>query len=114
MFPPAGSLSAQSIDMQFATNVLGHFHLSNLLVPLLSKSTRKADGFPRVVNTSSSGHWLLASSGGVVFDSLKVPEGKDNTLDIYRLYGQSKLVRPARVETASCGSSPTDNGPSRR
>jgi retinol dehydrogenase-12 len=93
MFPPAGSLSAQSIDQQWATNVLGHFHLTNLLVPLLARSSRTEAGFPRVVNTSSSGHWLLSSSGGINFDSLKVPEGETNPLDTYRLYGQSKLVR---------------------
>lgn len=102
MFPPAGSLSAQGVDLQFATNVLGHFFLTNLLVPLLDKSAFKADGFPRVVNTSSSGHWLLASKGGILFDTLKVGEGEPNPLDVYRLYGQSKLVRPAPRSHALC------------
>lgn len=92
MFPPPGTFSAQDIDLQWATNVLGHFHLTNLLVPLLEKSSHKAEGFPRVVNTSSSGHWLLTTGDGIQFETLK-PQGGKQLLDNYRLYGQSKLVR---------------------
>lgn len=92
MFPPPGSLSAQAIDLQFATNSLGHHFLATLLVPLLRRSPHPEAGFPRVVTTSSSGHWLLASPEGIVWDSLKVPEGEVNPLDTYRLYGQSKLA----------------------
>ncbi|KAF5371110.1 hypothetical protein D9758_004259 [Tetrapyrgos nigripes] len=50
-------LTAQGYDLQFGTNVLGHFYLTKLLLPtLISTATKSADGKARVVNTSSSGH----------------------------------------------------------
>ncbi|MEM9564549.1 MAG: SDR family NAD(P)-dependent oxidoreductase [Actinomycetota bacterium] len=43
--------SAEGFELQFATNHLGHFLLTNLLLPALD-----AAGSARVVNTTSAGH----------------------------------------------------------
>ncbi|KAH6912195.1 hypothetical protein BKA70DRAFT_1266946 [Coprinopsis sp. MPI-PUGE-AT-0042] len=54
MNPPVKDVTAQGYDLQFGTNVLGHFYLTKLLVPTLL-STAKATGTKtRVVHTSSS------------------------------------------------------------
>ncbi|KAF8895388.1 NAD(P)-binding protein [Infundibulicybe gibba] len=46
-------------DRQIYTNVLGHFYFTKLLLPLLIASAKNTpDGKVRVVNTSSSGHYL--------------------------------------------------------
>ncbi|KAH6912196.1 hypothetical protein BKA70DRAFT_1266949 [Coprinopsis sp. MPI-PUGE-AT-0042] len=51
--PPIGDVTAQGYDLQFGTNVLGHFYLTKLLLPVLL-STAKATGIKsRVVHTSS-------------------------------------------------------------
>lgn len=57
-------LSADGYEMQFATNHLGHFLLTQLLLPLLDKSP---DG--RVVTVSSSAH-RGAPAEGIHFDAL--------------------------------------------
>lgn len=51
------SRSVDGYEMTFASNHLGHFLLTNLLMPALRKSAE-----PRVVNVSSLGH-MLAPEG---------------------------------------------------
>jgi NAD(P)-dependent dehydrogenase (short-subunit alcohol dehydrogenase family) len=48
---PERRLSAEGFEMQFATNVLGHFLLTRLLLPLLFRAPA-----PRVVTVSSYAH----------------------------------------------------------
>jgi len=57
MAPPIDQLTADGYDLQFGTNVLGHFYFTTLLLPTLlaaAKSSPELGG--RVVNTSSVGH----------------------------------------------------------
>jgi WW domain-containing oxidoreductase len=70
------------IEMQFATNHLGHFLLLNLLLPLIGKS-----GPARVVVVSSSAH-AQAPKMGIDFDNLSGEAGYSG----WRAYGQSKLA----------------------
>lgn len=65
-------------EMQLATNHIGHFLLTNLLVPLLI-----ARGQARVVNLSSAGHQL----GDVDLDD---PFYDHRPYDKWEAYGQSK------------------------
>lgn len=45
------------IEMQFATNHLGHFLFTNLIMPRILRAAEKGEkGFPRIVNVSSRGH----------------------------------------------------------
>lgn len=92
MAAPIENLTKDSYDLQFGTNVLGHFHLTSLLLPALLKSPA-----PRVINVSSIGH-RYPQSGGIKFETLKGPK-KGTWIPIlafserYAYYGQSKLVR---------------------
>lgn len=67
-------------ELQFATNHLGHFLLTGLLLPAL-----KAAAPARVVNLSSAGHWFSP----VVFDDIHF-EHRD--YDKMLAYGQSKTA----------------------
>lgn len=67
-------------EMQFGTNHLGHFLLTNQLVPLLEKGTE-----PRIVNLSSRGHHI----DGVHFDD---PNFERRAYDPWLAYGQSKTA----------------------
>ncbi|MCJ1309797.1 hypothetical protein MMC25_003458 [Agyrium rufum] len=52
-------LDSRGIEMQFATNHLGIFHLTSLLLPLLRKAAETSRaGAVRVVNVSSAGHFF--------------------------------------------------------
>ncbi|KIJ18178.1 hypothetical protein PAXINDRAFT_9260 [Paxillus involutus ATCC 200175] len=86
MGPPIEMLTDDGYDLQFGTNVLGHFYLTKLLLPtLISTAKSSSEGTVRVVNTSSNVHWL----SGLRFDTFK--DGpKRRAINPYRLYGQSK------------------------
>ena len=61
MIPPIDMATNDDYDLQFGTNVLGHFYFTRLVLPaLLSTAKSSSDGTARIVNTSSHGHW----SGG--------------------------------------------------
>jgi retinol dehydrogenase 12 len=62
---PTNSLSADGFERTFATNHLGHYLLTRLLLPLLEKS----DG-PRVINVSSKSHFR---AHGIDWDTLRKP-----------------------------------------
>lgn len=64
MMPPAGSTSAQGFELQVATNCLGHFLFSQLLVPVL-----KATEGSRVTWASSVVTELSPSPGGIVYEA---------------------------------------------
>lgn len=75
-------LSNDGIELQFAVNHLGHFLLTNLLLPQL-----KAAPNPRVVNVSSVAHF----HANINFDQLKGEEGKDQYNGL-EAYARSKLA----------------------
>ncbi|KAL4080167.1 hypothetical protein V8B97DRAFT_2054649 [Scleroderma yunnanense] len=86
MAPPIEQLTADGYDLQFGTNVLGHFYLTKLLLPtLLSAAESSPDGIARVVDSSSSGHWFGELDFGTIKDS-----SKRRTRNRAELYGQSK------------------------
>lgn len=84
MTPPAGSVNGAGLELQFATNVLGHYALTRLLLPTLLRTAKSnPDGTVRVVNVASSSI-MAAPRGGIMFDNLA------NGSQLL-LYGQSKL-----------------------
>ncbi|KAF5326839.1 hypothetical protein D9619_004230 [Psilocybe cf. subviscida] len=88
MTPPIDMLTAQGYDLQFGTNVLGHFYFTKLLVPVLLEGAKSTpDSKARVVNTSSSGSWFANS---VNFNTLKDTSARKKAGGHY-LYCQSKL-----------------------
>jgi retinol dehydrogenase 12 len=91
MAAPVERLTKDDYDLQFGTNVLGHFHLTALLLPALLAAPE-----PRVINVSSIGH-NYPQSDGIHFETLKGPK-KGTWFSLllgerYKYYGQSKLVR---------------------
>ncbi len=75
MFPPLGR-TADGFELQFGTNHLGHFALTNLLLPRIRG---------RVVTVSSNGH----RAGLIDFDDLNWERRRYRPA---RAYGQSKLA----------------------
>jgi len=75
------SKTKDGFEMQFGTNHLGHFALTNLLLGRLKESAPS-----RIVNVSSSAHQLFCK--GINFDDLQSEKGYSSTT----AYGQSKLA----------------------
>ncbi|KAJ7114654.1 NAD(P)-binding protein [Mycena crocata] len=98
MTTPPDMLTTQNYDLQFGTNVLGHFFFTELLIPAL-RASHAASGIPaRIVNISSWGHNLAPGPTGFLFDTLRKSEARDRQIKSWggimapwRLYGQSKL-----------------------
>ncbi|TFK84291.1 NAD(P)-binding protein [Polyporus arcularius HHB13444] len=87
MLAPVDHLSEDGYDLQWATNVLGHFYLTELLMPaLLAGVVSSPDHHTRVVTTSSSGAYL----GHIRWDTLKDSPAR-RKLRLEQLYYQSKL-----------------------
>jgi WW domain-containing oxidoreductase len=83
MFTPF-SFSKDGIEIQFATNHLGHFYLTKSLLPHLFKSK----AMPRVVNISSVAHLSGPSQGICTLEELN----NEATMNNLTRYGHSKLA----------------------
>ncbi|CAN0841241.1 Short-chain dehydrogenase TIC 32, chloroplastic [Linum grandiflorum] len=80
-------LSTDSIEMQFATNYIGHFLLTHLLLDTMKTTARDSNLEGRIVNLSSEAH-RFPYKEGVRFDKIN-NEAEYNNM---RAYGQSKLA----------------------
>ncbi|KAJ7675295.1 NAD(P)-binding protein [Mycena rosella] len=94
---PLADLTAQNYDLQFGTNVIGHFFFTELLIPVLTKSYEETKVPARVINTSSVGH-LFAPGKGMEVASLQGGPERDawvkkagSIAGPWKLYGQSKM-----------------------
>ena len=84
-------LTKNNYDLQFGTKVLGHFHLTALLLPAVLAALE-----PRVVNVSSVAHHFPLYNG-IHFETLKgLKKGTCIPLlslsERFSYYGPSKLV----------------------
>lgn len=79
MAPPRRELTADGFELQFATNFLVHFALTNLLLPLLLEAKN-----PRVTTMTSS----AAMMGKIQFDDLHC----ERSYKPIAAYAQSKLA----------------------
>ncbi|MQL90725.1 hypothetical protein Taro_023330 [Colocasia esculenta] len=66
------SLSKDGIELQFATNHVGHFLLTNLLLGNMENTSHTSNIEGRIVNVSSEGH-RFAYREGVRFDKINSP-----------------------------------------
>ncbi|KAJ7123167.1 actin-domain-containing protein [Mycena epipterygia] len=89
MQPPLDQFTTQGYDLQFGTNVLGHFYFTTLLLPtLLATAGTSQDGKARVVNTASLGSTFAP---GVDYSTLHGDSPARHKLGSVKLYNQSKF-----------------------
>ncbi|XP_015888744.1 short-chain dehydrogenase TIC 32, chloroplastic isoform X4 [Ziziphus jujuba] len=81
------TLSKDKIELQFATNHLGHFLLTNLLLETMKKTASESNKEGRIVNVSSRRH-KISYPEGIRFDKLNEQSGYNG----FSAYGQSKLA----------------------
>nr|CAB3500225.1 unnamed protein product [Digitaria exilis] len=79
--------SCDGLELHFATNHIGHFLLTNLLLENMKKTSRDSGTEGRIVNVTSSGH-VMTYPEGIRFDKIHDPSG----LNDFIAYGQSKLA----------------------
>ncbi|EJT98321.1 NADP-binding protein [Dacryopinax primogenitus] len=89
MYAPMSMLTSQGYDLQFGTNVLGHFYLTQLLLPVLLSTAAANPGQVRVVTTSSSANHG-APSKGIIYEYLKDGPQRTKKGDSYMEYYMSK------------------------
>ncbi|CAE6443934.1 unnamed protein product [Rhizoctonia solani] len=96
MSPPVDQRTTDGYDLQFGTNVLGHYFFTSLLLPTLihtAKNSPVAQGHTRVVNTSSMGAFW-APKKGIIWEALGTDADSVQAckkLGTNWLYCQSKL-----------------------
>lgn len=81
------TLSLDGIEIQFATNHVGHFLLTDLLLETMKNTAHESNREGRIVNLSSEGH-RYSYREGIRFDEIN-DESRYNTIGAY---GQSKLA----------------------
>ncbi|XP_019442122.1 PREDICTED: short-chain dehydrogenase TIC 32, chloroplastic-like [Lupinus angustifolius] len=81
------ALSKDNIELQFATNHIGHFLLTHLLLDNLKKTASESKKQGRIVNVASEAHRFVYSEG-IHFDKINDQSSYNN----WRAYGQSKLA----------------------
>jgi NAD(P)-dependent dehydrogenase (short-subunit alcohol dehydrogenase family) len=84
MAPPKRLETADGFELQFGTNVLGHFVLTALLMPALERSAASSPERPRIVTIASIAH----KRGQIGFDDLQ----STRHYSPMRAYQQSKLA----------------------
>lgn len=90
--PPRGSLSAQGTDLQLATNCVGPFLLTRLLLPLLESTARQfSHALVRVVWASSQAVDLVAPKNGFSVDDIRSHSSSSSPMDPGTGYTISKL-----------------------
>jgi NAD(P)-dependent dehydrogenase (short-subunit alcohol dehydrogenase family) len=84
MAPPKRQQTKDGFEMQFGTNVLGHFALTALLMPALERAAAESHARPRVVTLASIAH----KRGRLNFDDLQ----STSSYSPMGAYQQSKLA----------------------
>lgn len=84
MAPPKRQQTSDGFELQFGTNVLGHFALTGLLLPALQKAAADSAVPPRIVTIASIAH----KRGRLNFDDLQYKRNYSPT----KTYQQSKLA----------------------
>ncbi|HXC97504.1 MAG TPA: SDR family oxidoreductase [Edaphobacter sp.] len=84
MAPPKRLETADGFELQFGTNVLGHFALTALLLPALEQAAAESHNRPRVVTIASIAH----KRGQLNFDDLQ----SRRSYSPWKSYQQSKLA----------------------
>jgi NAD(P)-dependent dehydrogenase (short-subunit alcohol dehydrogenase family) len=84
MAPPKRRETADGFELQFGTNVLGHFALTGLLMPALERTAAESTERPRIVTLASIAH----KRGQLNLDDLQ----STRSYSPMKAYQQSKLA----------------------
>jgi NAD(P)-dependent dehydrogenase (short-subunit alcohol dehydrogenase family) len=84
MAPPKRKQTVNGFELQFGTNVVGHFALTGLLLPALELAATQSSEAPRIVTIASIAH----KRGRLNFDDLQYKQGYAPM----KTYQQSKLA----------------------
>ncbi|KAH7101565.1 NAD(P)-binding protein [Auriculariales sp. MPI-PUGE-AT-0066] len=87
MAAPMNQLTKDGYDLQFGTNVLGHFYLTSLLLPTLIATSKATGVKSRIITTAAA---LYRTHPRIDYDTLRDGPTR-NRLDPQKLYGQSKF-----------------------
>src|ERR1700761_2963857 len=80
--------TSDGFELQFQTNYLSHWLLTQQLLPLLLATARSSEpGAVRIVNVTSDGHDRFPPKMGIDFDDIDL-----TSKDPMTRYGQSKLA----------------------
>ena len=106
------TLSSDGIELMFATNHLGHFLLTNLLMPKLiaAAKTAPAAGSVRIINLSSSGTYvspLRASDINFTKPTTSLPKNERPNIAMMNQAGLKVNDSMAYIPTAAYGHSKT-------
>ncbi|KAH7094063.1 NAD(P)-binding protein [Auriculariales sp. MPI-PUGE-AT-0066] len=89
MATPINKLSADGFDLQFGTNTLGHFYLTQLLMPILLKTSAiNPNDKPRVITTSAG---MFRMYPQINYSTLRDGPAR-RKLSPLQLYAQSKTA----------------------
>ncbi|KAL8256022.1 hypothetical protein R6Q59_031089 [Mikania micrantha] len=83
---PQFKLSKDDIELHFATNHLGHFLLTNLLLETMKKTSYEQKTEGRIINVSSSGHRFAYNQ------PLTDQINNESSYNSLHAYGRSKLA----------------------
>ena len=83
------TLTSSGLELHFATNYLGHFLLTNLILPKVLASARKnSQGSTRIVNNTASWHHLQAVRfDDLNFDGKPIPEDQKPNVAFLQKFG---------------------------
>lgn len=88
MVPPLEKVTDDGYDLTFGINVLGHFYLTKLLLPLMIQTSKSTGEKTRIVTTSSSGAELIKH---LDFATFKDGQARKKA-GVQSMYFQSKLA----------------------
>ncbi|XP_008658240.1 short-chain dehydrogenase TIC 32, chloroplastic-like isoform X2 [Zea mays] len=86
--------SCDGLELHFATNHIGHFLLTNLVLENMKSTCRDTGTEGRIVNVTSAGH-VMTYPEGIRFETIRDPSGCKSavrSLNDFIAYGQSKLA----------------------
>ncbi|KAL8207815.1 hypothetical protein R6Q57_007227 [Mikania cordata] len=96
MMAPPFSLSEDNIELQFATNHIGHFHMTNGLLETMKNSAINSGVQGRIVILSSELH-KMSYKEGIRFDKMN----DEKSYNALLAYGQSKLANALHAKELS-------------
>jgi NAD(P)-dependent dehydrogenase (short-subunit alcohol dehydrogenase family) len=85
------SKTSDGFEIQFQTNYVSHWLLTQqLLPPLLATAQSSEPGAVRIVNVTSDGHATFPPKAGIDFDDIDL--ASQQRMPLMTRYGQSKLA----------------------